>query len=69
MKMKRFNVGDTVGEIRECSSSDMFGCGYTRCIVVGVLDNGKYKVRRGSFIWITDAEKLVDEYTLKLHEI
>ena len=67
--MKRFNVGDTVGEIRECGSSDMFGGGYTRCIVVGVLDNGKYKVRRGSFIWITDAEKLVDEYTLKLHEI
>ena len=69
MKMEKFNVGDTVGEIREAGPCDMFGGGYTRCIVVEVLDNDKYKVRRGNFTWITDAEKLVDKYTLKFHEI
>ena len=69
MKMKKFNVGDIVGEIREAGPCDMFGGGYTRCIVVEVLDNDKYKVRRGNFTWITDAEKLVDKYTLKFHEI
>ena len=47
----------------------MFGGGYMRCTVVEVLDNDKYKVRRGNFTWITDAEKLVDKYTLKFHEI
>ena len=67
--MNKFKVGDTVGEIREAGPCDMFGGGYMRCTVVEVLDNDKYKVRRGNFTWITDAEKLVDKYTLKFHEI
>ena len=69
MKMEKFKVGDIVGEIREAGPCDMFGGGYMRCTVVEVLDNDKYKVRRGNFTWITDAEKLVDKYTLKFHEI
>lgn len=67
--MKTFKVGETVGEIQKAGPWDLFGGGYMRCVVVDVLGDNKYNVRRGNYIWTTDGEKLVDEYTLKLHEI